>query len=415
MAQSLSHPNIVTFYQVLEDKDNFYVSQELLKGGDLLSQMINEKNFDEHKTRLIVKQVLLALNYLHRQNIAHRDIKLENVMLVDQDDHPYVKLVDFGFATSLDAETGLYNAMGSLLAPELVINTRYDHKVDIWAVGVTTYMMLTGQNPFSAQGDQKKEKELITSGNVHFPSSLTDEAVNFIQGALCLDVERRLTAKELLDHEWLRDTDEELGLDPEAICEDLDSFGRLDPFVKSVALLSSLFEPDHGTSIRTFNYIDTNGDGFLSRVEIKSSFHGFQHSHKTWLEYVDALDYDNDTKLGYLEFKTSFEYDLTHADLVFKLFDVHNLNSVGYREIASFYSGSLSNCQWLIDQIRDRNNYKELNHLQIKGLEAFADRIDSQPQYKDLKSKIQVLLRQTFGKDEDISIHEWLPLFDGIK
>lgn len=94
-----------------------------------------------------------GLNYMHKQNITHRDMKPENILLVSKDiDNFDIKIADLGFAQEFDREKGLELVLGTPLymAPELVLHEKYSEKVDVWSLGVITYQLLTGKTPFDA-------------------------------------------------------------------------------------------------------------------------------------------------------------------------------------------------------------------------------------------------------------------------
>ena len=100
--QSTEHPHIVRVMQLLEDEVNFYIVSELVTGGELYDHMVKVKRMTERQSANVVKQILLAINYMHQLNIVHRDIKPENILIVPEegtsDEFPNVKLTDFGFA-----------------------------------------------------------------------------------------------------------------------------------------------------------------------------------------------------------------------------------------------------------------------------------------------------------------------------
>jgi calcium-dependent protein kinase len=137
--------------EILEDTDNYYIVTEILEGGELFDRIIEVKKFNEEKAAQILKQVLLAINYMHKNNLTHRDLKPENILLESKDMEKLdVKIADFGFSCIFDPEEGLDLVLGSPLymAPEIIQNQVYNEKVDIWSIGVITYMLLSGSNPF---------------------------------------------------------------------------------------------------------------------------------------------------------------------------------------------------------------------------------------------------------------------------
>lgn len=122
--QKVSHPNIMTAKELLEDDHHFYIITEILEGGELFDRLIKLKNFSEKNAATIVKQIILALNYMHKQKMTHRDLKPENVLLEsDVDDNLNLKIADFGFSCVFDPKEGLDLVLGSPLymAPELIL------------------------------------------------------------------------------------------------------------------------------------------------------------------------------------------------------------------------------------------------------------------------------------------------------
>mmetsp|Transcript_34635 Transcript_34635/g.52970 ORF Transcript_34635/g.52970 Transcript_34635/m.52970 type:complete len:268 (+) Transcript_34635:26-829(+) len=153
-----SHPNIMSVNELLEDDNNFYIVTELLEGGELFDRIIEEQQFDEQKAAYLLKQVLLAINYMHQKNITHRDLKPENILLESKDKKKLeVKISDFGFSCFFEPTDGLDLVLGSPLymAPEIIRGKVYNEKVDIWSIGVITYMLLSGRNPFPGRSKQE--------------------------------------------------------------------------------------------------------------------------------------------------------------------------------------------------------------------------------------------------------------------
>ena len=199
--QKSSHPNIMSVNEILEDDECFYIATELLEGGELFDRMMDVQKFTEIQAAYILKQVLLAINYMHNKNIAHRDLKPENILLDSTDkDELEVKITDFGFACYFDPKQGLDTVLGSALymAPELLAKQSYNEKVDIWAIGVISYMLMTGRNPFPGVNKAAVKKMIMTKDidySKPYLQELSAEALNFIQSCLNRDVEARSSAK----------------------------------------------------------------------------------------------------------------------------------------------------------------------------------------------------------------------------
>ena len=147
-AGKLSHPNIMTIYDVGEDYDMAYMAIELLKGQDLADYCEEGKRLPVKRVLSIVSSVAEALEYAHNQGVVHRDIKPDNILLLDNDD---VKVADFGIARVMSAsttETGMILGTPNYMSPEQVAGEKVDGRSDLFSLGVVMYELLTGEKPF---------------------------------------------------------------------------------------------------------------------------------------------------------------------------------------------------------------------------------------------------------------------------
>lgn len=194
------HKNVVDFYGVFVDKDHVFLSMEYAPQGDLLGA-ISGKFLAEATAAFYFRQVLEAVGHCHANGIAHRDVKLENLLL----DGDTVKLCDFGYACPLDSKLQRVVGTPVYLAPE-VITKEPDaslEKADVWACGVLLYCMLVGQYPFAGEGDYLKVCKNIVALNFSIPSGLSSGARSILQRMLESDYKKRPTVAELREHPWL--------------------------------------------------------------------------------------------------------------------------------------------------------------------------------------------------------------------
>lgn len=150
--------------EFFETDENYYIVCELMHGGELFDRLMEVGTFTEAKAACIIKQVLMGLNYLHQQLICHRDLKPENIMLEFSDKNKLdIKIVDFGFASVFDPKGFLDLSLGTLpyKAPELIQRKQYNEKVDIWAVGVITIMLLFGRFPFAGSSEHEIKEKIV--------------------------------------------------------------------------------------------------------------------------------------------------------------------------------------------------------------------------------------------------------------
>lgn len=154
------HPNIMRLYDVFESADYLYLVLEHLNGGNLF-HFLQEKGFliSEEMAYRYVKSVASAVQYMHTYGIIHRDIKPDNIVLTSLAEESDVKIVDFGLAQIFGPNELSDDSVGTLCyaAPEILLGKKYDRKVDIWSLGILTYLLLVGQLPFN---DMSSEREL---------------------------------------------------------------------------------------------------------------------------------------------------------------------------------------------------------------------------------------------------------------
>ena len=158
--KKLSHPNIVRIYEFYESKSNFYLINEYCDGGELYNY-INKSKLNEQQLSVLFYQVFSGLCYLHENNILHRDMKPENILiskkekdLYNNEEYFWIQIIDFGTAKIFEHDKKLKSIVGSAyyIAPE-VLNQDYNEKCDTWSVGVILYMFIVGRAPFGGKSN----------------------------------------------------------------------------------------------------------------------------------------------------------------------------------------------------------------------------------------------------------------------
>ena len=226
--KEVDHPNIIKLYEVKETTQFFYLIMELCNGGSLADRLEeyikkNKKPFPEETVQYLMKQIMSAINYLHSRNILHRDIKLDNILVnFDNDEDKRnnnvlkakVKIIDFGFARHLAPAQLAYSTLGSPVNMDPGILRKlnkmdnqneygYDEKADIWSLGTICYEMLIGKSTFDANSMRDLVRK-VESGNYYLPTTLSKEAVSFLNGMLQYDSKKRLSANQLYNHKFLK-------------------------------------------------------------------------------------------------------------------------------------------------------------------------------------------------------------------
>ena len=204
--RSLNHPNIVRSYDNFEDALNYYIVVELCQGKSVKELVKNEGRLSETETARILNDVISGLRYLHDNRIIHRDLKLEN-FFIGRDGR--VKIGDFGLSTRLYYDDERKHTMcgtPNYLSPELVTATEKGHsyEVDIWAVGVSAFAMLTGRPPFQSI-KKTLTYEYIKNCQYRFPYDIRISTIakDFIRSILQINPALRPSAHDLARHPFI--------------------------------------------------------------------------------------------------------------------------------------------------------------------------------------------------------------------
>lgn len=236
------HPNILQLLEFFEDEEKFYLVFEKINGGPLLARIQENVCFSEYDAAQIIKEIASGLDFLHKKGIAHRDLKPENILCVNPDKLCPINICDFDlgsgikFTTNVSSPTAtpqLLTPVGSaeFMAPEVVDlfvgeSNYYDKRCDLWSLGVIAYILLCGYPPFSGNCEQdcgwnRGENcrtcqellfESIQEGRYSFPEhdwvDVSEEAKDLIRGLLVKEAPKRLSAAAVLNHPWIKITDE---------------------------------------------------------------------------------------------------------------------------------------------------------------------------------------------------------------
>ncbi|KAK9477855.1 kinase-like domain-containing protein [Lipomyces japonicus] len=219
--KSLCHPNIVTVHDTCMIRDRIYIFEELITGGDLFSYLAKGEALNpvpEAEALVLVFQILKALEYLHSKNVAHRDLKLDNILLVSQCPGSRVVLVDFGISKYIVGSRRMTTVIGTpeFSAPEVgfadnyLRNNRpgYDLKCDLWSLGIVLHILLTGISPFY---DPSENASVIARNarecklNFDDPTwrVISPEAKELVSRLICRDPIERYSIEECFRHSWI--------------------------------------------------------------------------------------------------------------------------------------------------------------------------------------------------------------------
>lgn len=210
---------IVDVYDnIFRDKRCLIIIMECMTGGELFNriQQRAESAFTEREAAMIMSDIGRAIDYLHKLNIAHRDVKPENLLYTSPKKNAVLKLTDFGFAKVVSKTNSLATPCYTpyYVAPEVLGSENYDKSCDMWSLGVIMYILLCGFPPFySYRGLALSPgmKKRIRSGQYTFPdpewSAVSEQAKSLIRRLLTTDPVKRLTITEFMSDPWIQTVD----------------------------------------------------------------------------------------------------------------------------------------------------------------------------------------------------------------
>lgn len=221
LMREIDHPNIMRLYMTFEDDEDIYMVLEYCSGGELFDAIESaEGGFSELAAANLIRQMLIAVCYLHNQQICHRDLKPENFLLatVSSIEEAHLKLIDFGTARKFGDGLEMTTKICTLhyVAPEILSTKHgaYTHRCDVWSLGVILFLMLSGQPPFYGVSDTDILKK-VKKGRFKFEprdcwDEVSDGARALVSRLLVVKPDERISLEDAIRDEWtvqtVRDT-----------------------------------------------------------------------------------------------------------------------------------------------------------------------------------------------------------------
>jgi calcium-dependent protein kinase len=393
--KNLDHPDIVRIMEFYNTESSYYIINEFCPGGELYDQINNV--FSETQIAVMFRQILSGLAYLHSNNIVHRDLKLENILIKEieksketNEDLFVLKIIDFGTAKIFDKNKHARAIVGSsyYIAPE-VLNKKYSFECDLWSAGVILYMFIVGHAPFDGKSDREimekvKKGDYLKNEERWLNSS--KEVRDLINKLLKYKPEERLTAFEALKHPWFKVSNSNMlynNITKEEVLkcvQNLLSYKINSKFQELVLayIVHNLPRPKEAKcAIKLFKLANKNEDGKLLRNELKETLLNFVSEEflSNYDEIFSLLDGDNNDYIDYEEFlRATLDRNLyindSNLNLAFKFFDKENTGYITKEIIMSYFVGNKISEELfskIFDEI-DINKTGRMNFVKFKDM-----------------------------------------------
>ena len=416
----LEHPNIIKIYEYYTDDINYYLITDYISNGELYNYVYKAKSFNERQTQYIMKQVLCAVNYLHLNNIAHRDIKLENILVeqeITSNDEQLlnVKLIDFGTSNYVKTENTNYFTVkvGSpfYMAPE-VLNKKYNNKCDIWSCGVIMFMLLRGHPPFKGENQEELFKSIQNDIiNYNEMTELSELAKELMSKMLERNVDLRYSADECLKHKWMKIYNEKSEvMKTEVVTSALNNISNYNATEKlqqaTMAYIVHFisFNKEVEDLKTVFNEFDKNKDGLLTFEEIDHAFtryctnkglQNFTQKNKL-IQILDEIDTE---KTGHISYEQFLRISIDQREIL----NENNLRSA-FEKFDTNKDGKLSKEE--IKNVLGIKDFAYVNEL-LKLVDENKDGFISFEEFKSLmdcvltKQKVEVTVKKEESEDDE--------------
>ena len=393
--KNLDHPDIVRILEFYNTEESYYIINEYCPGGELFEQI--NKKFSETQIAVMFRQIFSGLAYLHSNNIIHRDLKLENILIKDieksmetNEDLFVLKIIDFGTAKIFDKNKKAKAVVGSsyYIAPE-VINKKYNRECDLWSAGVILYMFIVGHAPFEGEND-REIMERVKKGNFAKNEerwlNASKEVKDLINKLLIYEPEKRLTAFEALKHPWFKVTNSNIlynNITKEEVLKYIQNLlnykinSKFEELVLAYIVHNMPLPKEAKSAIKLFKLANKNEDGKLLRNELKETLLNFVSEEflSNYDEIFSLLDGDNNGYLDYEEFlratlDRSFFVNENVLNFAFKFFDKDNSGYISRDKIKSYFIGTKMSEELfsnIFDEI-DRNKDGKIDFNEFKEM-----------------------------------------------
>lgn len=340
--RNLDHPNIVNYFETYEDDLYCHIVMEYIPGQNLL-QMISAKpymDFGERDVFEIMLVLVKTIYFLHNNNVVHRDLKPENILFAISGEYETLKLIDFGLSIR-NKEKDTYRVGSTYyMAPEM-INGVFSHASDVWSIGVIMFFMVTGKQAFSGKNTGEVYMK-ISKGKFDISllkkSTCSSELKDLIEKILVVDVKKRLSIQDILDHPWFKIFQEDPNANKlnEEIINSIREFNTKNIFQKEILfMIARISRESEILELKyAFKIIDKDNSGEIEYCEIPRIFEKLGISPKNGeIDSIwNAMDFHKDGKVNYTEFlaATLSAVKFSKEEKLWSVFKYFDSNDTGY-------------------------------------------------------------------------------------
>ena len=394
--KNLDHPDIVRIIESFNTKNSYILITEYCEGGELFDQVKNQ--LSETQIAVIFKQILSGLAYLHSNNIVHRDLKLENILIHEieksettKEDLFNIKIIDFGTARIFGAGKNPQSIVGSsyYIAPE-VLRQKYNKECDLWSVGVILYMFIVGHAPFDGCDDEEITSNIqrgVYRKNDRRWIKASKEVKDLIQKLLTYRPSQRLTAIQALNHPWFKIADSNILYDnvpKEDIINCIRNLltyninNKLEELFLAYIIHNIPRDKEVKSAIKLFKLVNENKDGKLQKKELKKTLLNFVS--ETFLiqnDFDDKFEMMDGNSKGYINYEEFLRASLDRKkilteDILYYAFNYFDSDGSGYikkNKMKKIFGNKIDNLafQAIFDEI-DLDKDGKINFEDFKNL-----------------------------------------------
>ena len=323
----LSHPNLIKIIEILEDDKYFYVIYDYCPGKDLFNYFYNNRgNMTEELIRKALTQILAALGYLHRSGVIYKNLIPSKILVYNKEFDPndiQIKLGDLVNNTEIFSKKNyIYQGYDNIIqdplfiAPEF-LEKKYNHKVDIWGVGMLSYLLFVGAPPF--RGPKHKILYQIANEEIKYPPDLDSYKKNLLQKMLAKNPNERYDADTLLKEEYFHQDLDESGEEAKAgkgflnVVNSISTFTvgkNLRKSAMSYIIARKLYNENDQKLRVIFEALDSDHNGYIEKKELLKEYNKYfpgttRKQLKVINNFLETADVDNNGKIDYAEFLTA--------------------------------------------------------------------------------------------------------------